>query len=79
MVTILPFARPAAPPAPTLPPVLRQVVTGETATAMARDMVATAMTSWMQGDPLTAREQRIVDLVLDTNYFGQLGRLAMGS
>lgn len=44
----------------------------------AREMIAAAMTSWMQGDPLTAREQRLVDTVIDTNYFGQLGRLAFG-
>lgn len=43
-----------------------------------RSMVAAALRSWMDGDPLTAREQRIVDTVLDTNYFGQLGRLALG-
>lgn len=47
--------------------------------ATEREMVTAAMKSWMDGDPLTAREQRIVDTVLDTNYFGQLGRLAMGA
>lgn len=43
-----------------------------------RTMVAAALKSWMEGDPLTQREQRIVETVIDTNYFGQLGRLAMG-
>jgi hypothetical protein len=43
-----------------------------------RAMVTAALKSWMDGDPLTQREHRIVETVLDTNYFGQLGRLAMG-
>jgi hypothetical protein len=47
--------------------------------AAQRQMVAAAMNTWMQGRPLTQREQRIIDTVVDTNYFGQLGRLAMGN
>lgn len=43
-----------------------------------RAMVTAALKSWMEGDPLTQREQRIVETIIDTNYFGQLGRLAMG-
>ena len=67
MAQILQFPRASAPHPPIVPVV-----------APDQAMVAAALKSWMDGDPLTAREQRIVDTVLDTNYFGQLGRLAMG-
>lgn len=60
-------------------PILAHAISGETQHDMARAMVAAAMRSWMEGDPLTQREQRIVETVLDTNYFGQLGRLMMGA
>lgn len=68
MAQILSF--PAAPPRPAPAPTAPRDAT--------REMVAAAMRSFMEGDPLTEREQRIVDTVLDANYFSQLGRLAFG-
>lgn len=68
MAQILAFPA-TAPKPPIVPPAPRDP---------AREMVAAAVKSWMEGDPLTAREQRIVDAVIDANYFGQLGRLAFG-
>ncbi|GLQ09222.1 hypothetical protein GCM10007913_11540 [Devosia yakushimensis] len=68
----------AAPlPAPSIPAPVVDAVRGDGLNPLARQMVAAAVKSWMEGDPLTQREQRIVDLLLDTNYYGQLGRLAM--
>lgn len=67
----------ALPVKPVLP-VVAATIAGEAAHPVAREMVTAAMQSWMDGDPLTQREQRIVETVLDTNYFGQLGRLAFG-
>lgn len=43
----------------------------------AKLMVAAAVKRWMDGVPLTAREQRIVDVVCDTNYATQIGRLCL--
>lgn len=65
-------------PAKPVLPVVAAAISGESQQEVARAMVAAAMRSWMDGDPLTQREQRIVETVLDTNYFGQLGRLAFG-
>jgi hypothetical protein len=67
-------------PLPVKPvlPVVAQTIAGEATNPIAREMVRAAMQSWMDGDPLTQREQRIVETVVDTNYFGQLGRLAFG-
>lgn len=71
MTNIVRFPRSAAAPIPVSAPA--------PSVDQQQRMVAAALKSWMEGDPLTQREQRIVDTVLDTNYFGQLGRLAMGS
>lgn len=43
----------------------------------AEAMVSAALKSWMDGDPLTQREQRIVDVVCDANYATQIGRLCL--
>lgn len=44
----------------------------------ARHLIADVINRWMQGQPLAPHEQAVVETVLDTNYFGQLGRLAFG-
>ncbi|SFV31259.1 hypothetical protein SAMN05216456_1283 [Devosia crocina] len=69
MAQVLAFPRTPAHPIPPQPAPSAQ---------RQRDMVTAAMQSFMDGDPLTEREQRIVDTVLDCNYFSQLGRLAFG-
>lgn len=43
----------------------------------ARALVDAAMRRWMAGEPLDTREQRLVDLVVDTNWATQLGRLCI--
>ncbi len=82
MGTVIPMriARTGVPlPIKPVLPIVAETISGVSQHAAARNMVAAAMRSWMDGEPLTQREQRIVETVLDTNYFGQLGRLMMGS
>lgn len=60
-----------------VPDTVLQLLHNTVATKSAEAMVAAALKSWMDGDPLTAREQRIVDVVCDTNYASQIGRLCL--
>lgn len=43
----------------------------------ARALVDGALRRWMAGEPLDARDQRLVDLIVDTNWATQLGRLCI--